>query len=131
MSQTKCRILCVDDHDDTSEMLQLLFTSPDYDVRTARTVEEALSLAKSEEFDLYVLDKRLPDGTGLELCQKLNALTPGVPCILYTGDAYEVHRQEALRAGADAFVAKPDLEGLINAVKDLLAKRECAATTHA
>ncbi|HLE63929.1 MAG TPA: response regulator [Pyrinomonadaceae bacterium] len=131
MSQTKCRILCVDDHDDTSEMLQLLFTSPDYDVRTARTVEEALSLAKSEEFDLYVLDKRLPDGTGLELCQELNALTPGIPCILYTGDAYEVHRQEALRAGADAFVAKPDLEGLINAVKDLLAKRECAATTHA
>jgi CheY-like chemotaxis protein len=131
MSQTKCRILCVDDHDDTSEMLQLLFTSPDYDVRTARTVEEALSLAKSLEFDLYVLDKRLPDGTGLDLCQKLNGLTPGIPCIFYTGDAYECHRQEALQAGADAFVAKPDLEGLINVVQDLLAKRECAATTHA
>lgn len=129
MPQTKCRILCVDDHDDTSEMLQLLFTGPDYEVHTARTVEEALGLARSLEFDLYVLDKRLPDGTGLELCKKLNAQTPGIPCIFYTGDAYEIHRQEALQAGADAFVAKPDLEGLIKAVEELLAQRECAATT--
>jgi two-component system OmpR family response regulator len=131
MSQAKCRILCVDDHDDTSEMLQLLFTSPYYNVRTARTVKEALTLAKTLEFDLYVLDKRLPDGTGLELCQQLNVLTPGIPCIFYTGDAYEVHRLEALEAGADAFVAKPDLEGLIKAVEDVLSKRQCAAATHA
>jgi len=127
MSQVKCRILCVDDHEDTSEMLRLLLAGPDYEVRTARTVEEALELALSEEFDLYVLDKRLPDGTGVELCRRLNDLTPGVPCIFYSGDAYEVHRQEALHAGADAYIAKPDLDALISTVEKLLADRECAA----
>jgi len=127
MSQIKCRILCVDDHDDTSDMLQLLLAGPDYDVKTARSVEEALRLAASEEFDLYVLDKRLPDGTGLDLCEKLAALTPGVPCIFYSGDAYEFHRQEALKAGAQAYIAKPDLDKLINTVRNLLAERECAA----
>lgn len=108
-------------------MLRLLLAGPDYEVRTARTVEEALELALSEEFDLYVLDKRLPDGTGVELCRRLNDLTPGVPCIFYSGDAYEVHRQEALRAGADAYIAKPDLDALISTVEKLLADRECAA----
>ncbi|HMJ25516.1 MAG TPA: response regulator, partial [Pyrinomonadaceae bacterium] len=62
-----------------------------------------------------------------ELCAKLSALTPGVPCIFYTGDAYEIHRLEALAAGADAYVPKPDLEGLIEAVEKLLSSRECAA----
>ena len=72
-------------------------------------------------YDLYVLDKRLPDGTGVELCEKLLVITPDVPCIFYTGDAYEIHRREAFAAGATAFVAKPDVEGLINAVHELLA----------
>jgi CheY-like chemotaxis protein len=129
MSQVKCRILCVDDHDDTSEMLRLLLTGPDYEVLTARTVQEALETSTATKFDLYVLDKRLPDGTGLELCAKLNSLTPGIPCIFYTGDAYEVHRQEALAVGADAYIPKPDLDGLIQTVEKLLASRDCPAAS--
>ena len=131
MANPKCRILCVDDHQDTSEMLQLLLSQEDYEVVTALSMEEALELSKHESFDLYVLDKRLPDGTGLELCATLNELTPGVPCIFYTGDAYEIHRQEALRAGADAFVAKPDIDALIDAVRELLANQECGTETKA
>ena len=126
MSYPRCRVLCVDDHRDTSEMLQLLLSEEDYDVHTAATMEEACSLATVIRYDLYVLDKRLPDGTGLELCGKLAELTPGVPCIFYTGDAYEIHRREAIAAGAAAYVAKPNIEGLISTVHELLAERECA-----
>ena len=126
MSSPKCRVLCVDDHHDTSEMLQLLLSEEDYEVHTAATIEEACNLAAATQFDLYVLDKRLPDGTGLELCNKLNLLSPGIPCIFYSGDAYEIHRREAMAAGAAAYVAKPNIEGLITAVHDLLAERECA-----
>ncbi|MGH9871475.1 MAG: response regulator transcription factor [Pyrinomonadaceae bacterium] len=129
MSQVKCRVLIIDDHEDTSEMLQLLLGEEDYKVTTASTVQDALTLAKTEEFDLYILDKHLPDGSGLELCTKLNQITPGVPCIFYTGDAYEIHRVEALAAGADAYVAKPDIEGLIENISKLLAKAECASAT--
>ena len=129
MTDPKCRVLCVDDHRDTSEMLQLLLSEEDYDVHTAATMQEACSMAGRTTYDLYVLDKRLPDGTGVQLCETLMKLTPDVPCIFYTGDAYEIHRREALAAGASAFVAKPDIEGLINAVHDLLANSECATTT--
>jgi two-component system response regulator ResD len=127
MPQAKCRILCIDDHEDTSEMLRLLLVQEDYEVVTAVTMEEALRLAKSQEFDLYVFDKHLPDGSGLELCSKLIEETPGVPCIFYTGDAYDIHRAEALEAGAADYVAKPDIDGLIESVGKLLSERECAA----
>ena len=126
MPQAKCRVLIIDDHEDTSEMLKLLLGEEDYEVKIAVTVQEALRLATSEEFDLYVLDKHLPDGSGLELCAKLNEVTPSVPCIFYTGDAYDIHRSEAMAAGADAFVAKPDIDGLIDKVNKLLADNECS-----
>ncbi len=125
MAQPKCRVLFIDDHEDTSEMFALLLAE-EYDVDNAKTVAEALQLASSHQFDLYVLDKHLPDGSGLELCTKLNQLTPGIPCIFYTGDAYEVHRAEAIAAGADGFVAKPDLDSLIEHITKLLANKECA-----
>jgi CheY-like chemotaxis protein len=127
LTNPKCRVLCVDDHRDTSDMLQMLLSEEDYDVHTAGTMEAACDMAVKTRYDLYVLDKRLPDGTGLQLCETLQRLSPSVPCIFYTGDAYEIHRREAFAAGAAAFVAKPDIDGLINAVHHLLSERECAA----
>ena len=129
MAEPKCRVLCVDDHRDTADMLQMLLSEEDYLVHTAPTMQEACSMAMRTRYDLYVLDKRLPDGTGLQLCETLQKMTPMVPCIFYTGDAYEIHRREAIAAGAAAFVAKPDIEGLIDAVHQLLAAKECAAAT--
>jgi DNA-binding response OmpR family regulator len=126
MTNPKCCVLCVDDHHDTSEMLQILLAEENYDVHTAATMEQACEMAKRTQYDLYVLDKRLPDGNGLELCGRLNEITPGVPCIFYTGDAYEIHRREAMEAGASAYVAKPNIEALISTVHELLAGSECA-----
>ncbi len=126
MSEIKCRILLVDDHEDSSEMFKLVLSESDYEVHTARTIDEAVQIARTHEFDLYVLDKRLPDGSGTDLCKVLNQLTPGVPCIFYTGDAYETHRQEGLAAGAHAYIPKPDVEALIETVHKMLSERECA-----
>ena len=127
MSKTKCRILYVDDHEDSAEMLRLMLSSEDYDVEIASTITEAFAKAEAEQFDLYVLDKRLPDGSGTDLCRMLNGAQPGVPCIFYSGDTYEIYRQEALAAGARAYVAKPDIDALIETVHRLMAERECAA----
>ena len=129
MSQVTCRILCIDDHDDTSEMLSLILSQEDFEVVTTRSIEEALQHARPGAFDLYVLDKHLPDGSGLDLCAKLNEVTPGVPCLVYSGDAYAIHRSEALAAGAHAYVVKPDIEGLIETVHKLLSEKQCAAAS--
>ena len=129
MAGSQCRVLCVDDHHDTSEMLELLLAKEDYEVETAGTMEEACRLAAQKQFDLFVLDRRLPDASGVELCERLQQIAPGVPCIFYTGDAYELHRREAIAAGAAAYVAKPDIDGLIDAVQKLLANSACATTS--
>ena len=129
MAGSTSRVLCVDDHHDTSEMLELLLAKEDYEVETAATMEEACRLASEKQFDLYVLDRRLPDASGVELCGRLNEISPGVPCIFYTGDAYELHRREAIAAGAAAYVAKPDIDGLIDAVQKLLSNSACATTS--
>ena len=120
--------MCIDDHQDTSEMLKLLLSQEDYEVVTAVSCEEALQLATAQEFDLYVLDRHLPDGSGLQLCQDLAKATPGVPCIFYSGDAYDIHRSEALAAGANDYVTKPDIDALIESVRVLLSEKECAGT---
>ena len=129
MANVTCRILYIDDHEDSSEMLKLLLADNNYEVKTAVSIKEALQLVETEHFDLYVLDRNLPDGSGLELCAMLSEATPGVPCIFYSGDAYDIHRSEAIAAGADEYVAKPDIDGLINAVQKLMSQRECAAAS--
>jgi|ERR1044072_668793 two-component system OmpR family response regulator len=127
MAKVICRILYIDDHEDSSEMLKILLADEDYEVRSAVSIKEALQIVAAEKFDLYVLDRNLPDGSGLELCARLTEATPGIPCIFYSGDAYDIHRSEALAAGADEYVTKPDIDGLINAVHKLMSAKHCAA----
>jgi DNA-binding response OmpR family regulator len=127
MQPAKCRILCVDDHEDTSFMLTHLLGHSNYEVVIAGSINDALRLAASEHFDLYVLDKRLPDGSGLDLCRRLNMVSPEVPVIFYTGDAYDLHRQEGMCAGAEAYVPKPHVDELIDTVQRLLSEKDCAA----
>ena len=123
----KCRVLYVDDHEDSGFMFQQLLSLSDYEVSIANSVDEALRLVKSDEFDLYVLDRRLPDGSGVELCRQLTALSPDVAVIFYTGDAYELHRQEGIRAGAAEYIPKPYIDKLVDAVHKLLSEKQCAA----
>ncbi len=108
-------------------MLTHLLGRSNYEVVTASSIHDALRLIEEEEFDLYILDKRLPDGSGLDLCKRFTEMTPHVPVIFYSGDAYELHRQEGLCAGADAYVSKPEIGKLIETVERLLADKECAA----
>jgi DNA-binding response OmpR family regulator len=117
MEHTKARILHVDDHQDTRLMMAALLQERGYGVLTAGSVAEGLQLAKDITFDLYILDVRLPDGTGVELCQKLREMRPGIPILYYSayGDAAEV--ESALAICGDAYLKKPvciaDIENLV------------------
>jgi DNA-binding response OmpR family regulator len=123
----KCRVLCVDDHADTGMMLKYLLGSSDYEVQTADTIEVAIEFAKSGKFDLFILDRRFPDGTGVELCRELRMISPDTPIIFYSGDAYEIHRDEAIGAGADAYVPKPEIDHLLTTVNGLLVETGCGS----
>jgi CheY-like chemotaxis protein len=105
--QTKARILHVDDHQDARLMMAALLQDRGYGVLTAGSVGEALELAKEIAFDLYILDIRLPDGTGVELARELRGMHPDIPILYYSayGDAAEVERSLAICG--DAYLKKP------------------------
>jgi CheY-like chemotaxis protein len=107
MEQTKARILHVDDHQDTRLMMAALLQDCGYGVLTAGSVAEGLDLAKEVEFDLYILDVRLPDGTGVELCKKLREMNPKIPVLYYSAYGDEADHQNALKTCGDAYLKKP------------------------
>ncbi|MGE5525379.1 MAG: response regulator transcription factor [Rhodospirillaceae bacterium] len=67
----------------------------------------ALELIAREAFDLFILDVRLPDMDGLELCRRIRRDDPNVPVIICSGAATPADELAAMRAGASAYYAKP------------------------
>ncbi len=87
-------------------MMAALLNDCGYGVMTAGAIAEALELARDITFDLFILDVRLPDGTGVELCQKLRRMRPGIPVLYYSAYADEGENGAALVCG-DAYLRKP------------------------
>jgi len=127
MQRTKARIPHVDDHQDTRLMMAALLQDCGYGVLTAGSVAEGLELAREIQFDLYILDIRLPDGSGVELCQKLKALSPATPILYYSAYGDEADHQEALKTCGDAYLKKPvSIAEIRETIAALLAEAEGA-----
>src|SRR4029453_18284524 len=71
MQLPRNRILCVDDHEDSSSMMKVWLEMWNYEVALAGTAADGLHLAQSEPFDLYLLEAHLPEVSGLELCKQI------------------------------------------------------------
>lgn len=128
MQPKKRRILCVDDDEDTCSMLEKLLAQENYETKTARSVSEGLKLARNESFNLYILDAWFPKEAGLGLCRKIREFDPHTPIIFYSGAAFDSDRQEALYAGAQAFVAKPYVDELLDTIHRLLNDKQEKST---
>lgn len=130
MSPLTSRILIIDDDRDSSELIELMLQYSDdrYDITCVQTSEEGLRLAAVQRFDLFVLDYRLLGMNGAEVCRTIRRTDADTPVMFFTGAAFEQERREAMRAGANAYLVKPDdLTKLIETVKDLTAGHEAAA----
>ena len=120
----KNKILLVEDHEDTSDLMVLLLSQLNYDVVTTTTVAGALSLAESFNFDLFVLDSLLSDGTGTDLCRQLRVRDALTPILFYSARAFDQDKDEALSAGAQKYLVKPvDAAVFSRAVSELLSDR--------
>lgn len=101
------RVLYIEDHDDTRELVTLVLEQKSYEVVTGTTIESGVDLAGSQNFDLYLLDSWLPDGSGLDLCRRIREFDKATPIVFYSAAAYEADRAEALHSGAQAYLVKP------------------------
>jgi two-component system, OmpR family, response regulator ResD len=122
----KARVLYVDDDEDSREMLCLLLRSWRIEVQAVSTAAQALSSIQTEPFDLYLLDAWLPDLDGFELCNRIRRLLPDAPILFFSGTAYETDKQRAIEVGANAFIPKPDLGGLLESITQFIPRSKSA-----
>jgi DNA-binding response OmpR family regulator len=106
-TQNTPRVLYIEDHEDTRELVTLVLEQKRYEVVTESTIESGVKLAGSERFDLYLLDSWLPDGSGVDLCRRIREFDKATPIVFYSAAAYEIDRDEAIKSGAQAYLVKP------------------------
>ena len=123
------RVLYIEDHEDTRELVTLVLEQKCVEVVTGSTIRSGVALASSQDFDLYLLDSWLPDGSGLELCRRIREFDQETPIVFYSAAAYEIDRVEAIKSGAQAYLIKPSHPSeLCNLVTSLIeSHRRCTA----
>jgi two-component system KDP operon response regulator KdpE len=100
------RVLVVDDEPLIRRALTATLDAAGYDVTTAADGAGALTAAALRQPDAVVLDLRLPDMDGVEVCRRLREWTD-VPVIILSALDAETEKIDALDAGADDYVTKP------------------------
>lgn len=114
------RVFLVDDHEIVRRgLVDLLGSAPDLTVvGEAASVGEAMARIPSSGADVAVLDVRLPDGNGVELCRDLRTVLPDLRCLMLTSFADDEALFDAVMVGASGFVLKQILgTDLISAVR--------------
>jgi DNA-binding response OmpR family regulator len=101
------RILIVEDEDRIASFLRKGLHSNGYSTSVAGSGEEALTLARTGDFDLMILDLGLPDIDGFEVLQQVRGRNRSMPVIVLTARDAVPDRVSGLEGGADDYVTKP------------------------
>jgi diguanylate cyclase (GGDEF)-like protein len=123
----KSQILIVEDDLDLSEMLNAYFRVQGYEVLTAAWGKDAVQMSREHSPDLVVLDIRLPDIDGYEVCRQLrtNRRTQDIPVIFLTEKRDRVDKLAGLELGVVDYITKPfDIQELRLRVRNSLRRAE-------
>jgi two-component system, NtrC family, nitrogen regulation response regulator NtrX len=103
----KSRILVIDDEAEIRRSVRMILEYEGYDVIEAASGPEGLTMAEREAPDLVFLDVKMPGMDGLEVLQRIKALTEAVPVVIISGHGTVSTAVEATKAGAFDFIEKP------------------------
>ncbi len=121
------KILAVDDSGENRELLQFYLEGQGAQVDSAATGHEAIEKALSNNYDVILMDIRMPGIDGIETVQRLRRLGYSGAVTALTADALKDHHDHALAIGFDDFLTKPICrKTLIQSIKSLLAARRDA-----
>lgn len=121
------RILLVEDHEDTNWSLTWLLRRRGYEVFSARDVRSALEIIERESLDVLVSDMGLPDGSGLDIMEKLAANNSAIYGIALSGFGMEDDIRKSHAAGFKHHLVKPvDLNKLETLIQQVAAQAPAA-----
>jgi CheY-like chemotaxis protein len=112
------RVLVVDDNLDHLEIMNSVLTYAGATVSLARTAQEAFDSFQADPPDVVVADLAMPYATGYKLIRGIRSTHKGraVPAVAVTAHHAEEHREKALRAGFDEWLAKPVTDMIVPVV---------------
>jgi DNA-binding NtrC family response regulator len=117
----KNRILVVDDEEALRTVLSSELEGEGYNVAMAADGEEAITILNSRDFDLILLDIKMPNVDGFEVLKHVKQNKPATKVIMLTGFADLKNAIESKKLGAEDFVSKPyDLVDLLTTVERVL-----------
>ncbi|MBT3583417.1 MAG: response regulator [Halobacteriovoraceae bacterium] len=113
------KLLVVDDEEMIRSSLKELFELEEYDVVIAENGTHAWELIENNSFCFVLSDAKMPNGSGIELLEKIQTITNGRPqVVLMTGDA-NIDREEGINKGALDLIYKPiDFQNLLQIIQD-------------
>ena len=124
----KARLLIVDDEEQFAEALSARLSMRNYEVMTSLTGEDAIEKIKNYNFDVVILDVRLPGIEGTEVMREIKNQKPLTEIIMLTGHGTVEMAIEGMKLGAFDFLMKPceteDLTEKINKAHDRKADQE-------
>src|ERR1051325_6566635 len=100
----KPKILCVQHHQENCQILNHFLSKKSYEIVSAHTFVEGLTKVLAERFDAILLDSRLPDGSGIELCRQIRAVNKQTPFIFYSADVFPYQVEKAIQAGGSLYL---------------------------
>ena len=122
------RILIVEDERAVASFVEKGLRAEHFSVDTAADGKKGLWLAKTTDYDLIVLNIRLPEMDGMEVCRELRKAQKTVPILMLSVQSSATDKVEALNSGADDYVSKPfSFEELLARIRALL-RREKSIT---
>ena len=121
------KILIIEDEEPIRRVLVRILNEEDssFQIQEASDGKKGLDLIKKESFDLVLCDIKMPKVDGIELLQRTRKTNMTLPFIMLTGHGNIETAVESMKLGAYDFISKPpDLNRLINSVRNALEKKE-------
>lgn len=124
------KILIVEDEEDLAKGLKLNLADEGYEIILAANGKQGLRLALTEAPDLVLLDIRMPEMDGLEVCREIRKTGSGIPILMLTAKGEETDKVVGLEIGADDYMIKPfGLRELQARIKALLRRSKAGGRT--
>jgi two-component system alkaline phosphatase synthesis response regulator PhoP len=112
----------VEDHSDTRDLVSFVLQEEGFEVVTLANPQEAIRLAETERFSLYILDNWMEGMSGVELCTRLREFDVTTPILFFSGAARDLDKQNAIACGAQGYLCKPSTpDALIVQIHKLIA----------
>ena len=105
-AESRMKVLVVEDNDNIIEGLEYLLEKEGFETNIVKCKEQAITLIKNVDFDLFLLDVQLPDGSGYDICKYIKKLS-NKPIIFISARNEETNVVYGLDIGADDYITKP------------------------